>query len=90
MANQRRLIRKRIYQKDYEVIKDFEVVKPFGDDWYNTGRKYNEKGIATFYHQNSVHPKFDFSFEPPELKSEIESLIKTHITERPNKLEQTA
>lgn len=83
-----------IKRTDSSTEKPYEVVKRgLHHYWNEHGRKHTEKGIATFYHQNQIHPEYEIFTESSELKTEIESLVREHITAKPanlSKLEQIA
>jgi len=77
MKKQRQIRKLHSYneEKPYIVVK-----RDLNGNWNNKGRSHTKRGIATFYHQNQIHPEYKIFTRPEELKTEIEGLVKKLIT----------
>ena len=78
MKKQRQIRKLHSYneEKPYIVAK-----RGLNGSWNEHGRKHTKRGIATFYHQNQIHPEYEIFTEPSELKIEIQGLVKKLILE---------
>ena len=75
----RKLIKDRFDRENpYILLKKDKL----GGEWNLYGRKYSARAIATLCRQNEIHKNYEIAFEPPELKNEIEEIVKESVKKK--------